>query len=88
MFDFLCRSTVRLDWASSFRGDGSPSDCAQVDFMVKSHPRFQASAYKLSDLTAKGQTSAVLNVDASSDFVFQAKKPNVPFAAYFFNKHD
>ncbi len=67
---YLNRSTVRLDWSSAFLGEDA-SDCAQVDFLVKSHPRFQASAYKLSDLTAKGQTEAVLNVDANSDFVFQ-----------------
>ncbi len=69
--NFFLSSTVRLDWSSVFRGEDSV-DCSEVDFMVKSHPRFQASAYKLSDLTAKGQASAVLNVDASSDFVFQA----------------
>ncbi len=39
--------------------------------MVKSHPRFQASAYKLSDLTSKGQTAAIINVDPNADFVFQ-----------------
>ena len=66
--DRIDSNSVRLDWSSVFEPQGN---CDQVDFLIKSHPRFQPAAYKLSDYTLKGQRNAVLRIDGNTDFVFQ-----------------
>ena len=64
------RSTVRVDWSNTFvAGDGP--ECADVDFLIRSHPRFQPSAYKLADFAPRGHKSAVLQIDGGTDYVFQ-----------------
>ncbi len=62
-------NSIRIDWNAVFQYNGG--DCDKVDFLIKSHPRFQPAAYKLSDFTLKGQRSAVLKIDGNTDFVFQ-----------------
>ena len=64
----LDATSVRIDWSNIFT-DGH--GCEDVDFIIKSHPRFQPSAYKLSDFTLKGQRKAVLQIDGNTDYVFQ-----------------
>ncbi|XP_059088374.1 uncharacterized protein LOC131884564 [Tigriopus californicus] len=58
---------VHLEWAHIFGGSG----CQNVDFMIKSHPRFKPSQYKLSDFTLKAQRSALVKVEKGVDYVFQ-----------------
>ena len=74
----LDRATVRVDWASTFSASG-PACSSNVDFLIKSHPRFQPSAYKLSDFAPRGQMSAVLQIDGGTDYVFQAGTLTVTF---------
>ena len=54
---------VRLEWSQVFN---SGPECSEVDFMVKSHPKFKPAQYKLSDFTNKGQREAVLKVSSAS----------------------
>ena len=46
-------------------------DCAEVEFLIKSHRLDSPSNYKLSDLTLKGKRTAVLAVPPGEDFIFQ-----------------
>lgn len=66
---------VRIDWSNSF-STANPA-CQKVDFMIKSHPRFQPAAYKLSDFTLAGKTSAVIQIDGGADYVFQVSDMQV-----------
>ena len=59
---------VKLNWQDGF---SNSRDCQKVDFLIKSHPRFQPAKYKLSDFTLKGQRTAVIRVETDGDYVFQ-----------------
>ena len=61
-------SSVRVTWESVFPPG---RDCAEVEFLIKSHPLDSPSNYKLSDLTLKGKRTAVLAVPPGEDFIFQ-----------------
>ena len=70
VFTLSATSSVRVTWESVFPPG---RDCAEVEFLIKSHPLDSPSNYKLSDLTLKGKRTAVLAVPPGEDFIFQVR---------------
>ena len=76
VFTLSAVSSVRVTWESVFPPG---RDCAEVEFLIKSHPLDSPSNYKLSDLTLKGKRTAVLAVPPGEDFIFQVLQIFSPF---------